>query len=269
MVLYEAVSDFSPNLVRIFERGLDSQQSRILTACCFNIADISHLSKSEMHAWTFLSCLNFWTDWQWVENTRKSGSCAILIHLRSELRTQLPLWPHFLLWAPSTPQLQVRPQLFSMFLQKSHENSEIWPKMGSGALERLCESSLQSCTVMNRSWNLAGCSGLVTHCTQSSAPNPHLTGSSGSSSGHSSRLWADAGLTASPGSLFHAWWYRWGYRGEGFLQGMLHLRARGRRDYRKKDAPNVLQIWFFIRKVISQLCKYTVILCKKKKKKRN
>lgn len=124
MVLYEAVSDFSPNLVRIFERGLDSQQSRILTACCFNIADISHLSKSEMHAWTFLSCLNFWTDWQWVENTRKSGSCAILIHLRSELRTQLPLWPHFLLWAPSTPQLQVRPQLFSMFLQKSHENSE-------------------------------------------------------------------------------------------------------------------------------------------------
>lgn len=35
----------------------------------------------------------------------------------------------------------------------------------------------------------------------------------------------------------------------------------------KKIAPNILQIWFSIRKVISQLCIYTIILCRKKIKK--
>lgn len=94
----------------------------------------------------------------------------------------------------------------------------------------------KSCTFMNHSWKLAGCSGLVTHCTQSSAPNPSLTESSGSFSVHSSRLWANAWMTSSPGSLFRAG-CRWGYQGEetdSCLQGMLRLRARRRHDHRKK-----------------------------------
>lgn len=138
-----------------------------------------------MHAWTFLKCLNFWTDWQWVENTRKSGSCAIPIHLRSELRTQLPLWP-LLLWAQSTPQLQ--DLSFSVYFYRNHmetvktlAKNELWCTW-----KALWIISAKSCTFINQSWNLAGCRGLVTHCTQGSAPNPSLTGSP---SVHSSRLW--------------------------------------------------------------------------------
>lgn len=63
------------------------------------------------------------------------------------------------------------------------------------------------------------------------------------------------------GSLLCAW-HRWGHKGEEWLQqGVLQLETRGRHDHRKRTAPGILQIWFFIRKAISQLCKYAVILC--------
>lgn len=122
MVLCESMSDFPPNLVRIFKRGLDSQQSRVLTACCFNIADNSHLSKSEMHAWTSLNCLNFWTDWQWIENTRKSGSCAF--KFTSGVSWGLSFPSDHTFNCELRVHHQVRPQLFSLFLQKSQGNSE-------------------------------------------------------------------------------------------------------------------------------------------------
>lgn len=95
-----------------------------------------------MHAWTFLKCLNFWTDWQGAENTRKSGSCAIPIHLRSELRTLFPS-DH-----SSCCELRAHHSFkTSAFQYISTEITwkqwKLWPKMSSGALERLCESSLQ------------------------------------------------------------------------------------------------------------------------------
>lgn len=211
MVLCESVSDFPPNLVRIFKRGLDSQQSRILTACWFNTADTSHFSKSEMHAWTFLNCLNFWTDWQWIETTRKSGSCAFKFTSGVSWGLSFPSDHTFTCELRVHHSFKQGPSFSACFYRNHMETvktlvkNELWCTW-----KALWIISARSCTFINQSWNLAGCSGLVTHCTQSSGPNPSLTESSRSSSMHSSRLWVNVWVTASLGSLFHAW-YRWGY----------------------------------------------------------
>lgn len=127
--------------------------------------------------------------------------------------------------------------------------------------------SAKSCTFINWSWNLAGCSGLVTHCTQGSAPSPSLLDLLGAP------LYIPLGFGQIldwqlAQDLSHAW-YRWGYQGEEifvYKECCISEQGEDMITEKKKMHQMFWQIWFSIRKVISQLWKYTVILWEKKKK---
>lgn len=142
MVLCEPVSDFLPNLVRIFKRNLDSQQSRILTACCLNIADISYLSKVKCMLGLSWSA---WTSEQ-TDNEQKTpeNQGAVPFQFTSGVSWGLSFPSDHSSCCELRAHHSFKTSAFQYISTEiTWKQWKLWPKMSSGALERLCESSLQ------------------------------------------------------------------------------------------------------------------------------